>query len=316
MELTIRRVLSDLVKVWIPYAYRLDRFADLPIQLEICPSPAELPSDPADVQFWTPPYLADRSVTELLDQMPALKVVQLLTAGAEVWINRVRDGVLLCDGQGIHTSSTAELALALILSYQRRIPEFVRAQAAGEWDRTATPTPELTDSRVLIVGAGAIGDNLRHRLEACEAASVTMVARSARPGVHAVTELPGLLPDADIVVLLVPLTPDTTGLIDAKMLSHMHDGALLVNIARGPVVVTDDLVAELRSGRLHAAMDVTDPEPLPTGHPLWTLPNVLITPHVGGIVQGLMPRAYRLLEAQLRRFVAGEPMHNVVAHGY
>jgi phosphoglycerate dehydrogenase-like enzyme len=308
-------VLSDLVKVWIPYPYHLERFADLPIDLEVCPSPEEMPSDPADVQFWTPPYLAGPNVTAVLDRMPRLRVVQLLTAGAEVWINRMPDGVLLCDGQGIHTSSTAELALSLILAYQRRIPAFVRAQAAGVWDRSATPTPELTDSRVLIVGAGAIGDNLARRITACEA-SVTMVARSARGDIHGVDELPDLLPDADIVVLLVPLTAETTGMIDGKLLSRMRDGALLVNVARGPVVVTDDLVAELRTGRLHAAMDVTDPEPLPAGHPLWTLPNVLITPHVGGIVKGLMPRAYRLLEAQLRRFVAGEPMHNVVADGY
>lgn len=302
--------------MWIPYPYQLERFADLPIDLEICPSPAELPSDPADVEFWTPPYLSAPSVTTLLDRMPNVKVVQLLTAGAEVWVGRLPDHAVLCDGQGIHTSSTAELALSLILAHQRRIPAFVRAQAAGTWDQSATPTPELTDRRVLIVGAGAIGDNLARRLAACEVASVTMVARTARDGVHGVAELPDLLPDADIVVLLVPLTAATTGLVDRAFLSRMHDGALLVNVARGPVVVTADLLAELQTGRLHAAMDVTDPEPLPDGHPLWALPNVLITPHVGGIVAGLMPRAYRLLEAQLRRFVTGEPLHNIVANGY
>ena len=301
--------------MWIPYAYQLERFADLAIDLEICTSPAELPSDPADVDFWTPPYLSSKSATSLLDQMPNLKVVQLLTAGAEVWVDRMPDGAVLCDGQGIHTSSTAELALTLILAYQRRLPAFVRAQVAESWDQSATPTPELTDRKVLIVGAGAIGDNLARRLTACEA-QVTMVARRARDGVHAVAELPDLLPDVDIVVLLVPLTAETTGLVDANFLGRMRDGALLVNIARGPVVVTDDLLAELESGRLHAAMDVTDPEPLPPGHPLWTLPNVLITPHVGGIVTGLMPRAYGLLEAQLRRFVAGEPLINVVSGGY
>ncbi len=267
------------------------------------------------MEFWSPPYLADASVPVLLDEMKSIRVVQLLTAGADVWVGRMPPGTVLCDGRGIHTSSTAELALTLILSYQRRLPVLVRAQAAGEWDRSATLAPELTGRHVLIIGAGDIGQNLARRLEACEA-RVTMVARTAREGVHGVAELPDLLPQADIVVLLVPLTAETTGMVDAKFLSRLSDGALLVNISRGPVVVTDALVAEVRSGRLNAALDVTDPEPLPPGHPLWSLPNVLITPHVGGIVAGLMPRAYGLLEQQLRRFVAGEPLINVVTDGY
>jgi phosphoglycerate dehydrogenase-like enzyme len=173
----------------------------------------------------------------------------------------------------------------------------------------------LTGRRVLIIGAGAIGEALATRLIACES-TVTRVARSVRDGVHAVSELPELLPDAEIVVLLLPLTPETTGLVDAEFLGLMRDGALLVNAARGPVVVTDDLVTELQSGRINAAMDVTDPEPLPEGHPLWSLPNALITPHVAGTVQGLMPRAFDLLDAQLRRYIAGEPLINVVSDGY
>jgi len=175
--------------------------------------------------------------------------------------------------------------------------------------------PELTGKRVLIVGAGAIGEALANRVIACEA-SVVKVARTARDGVYGVTDLPKLLPEADVVVLIVPLTTETTGLVDAEFLSRMRDGSLLVNAARGPVVVTDALVAELATGRISAVLDVTDPEPLPEGHPLWSMPNVLITPHVGGAVAGLMPRAYALVRAQLERYVAGEPLDNVVTGDY
>jgi phosphoglycerate dehydrogenase-like enzyme len=146
--------------------------------------------------------------------------------------------------------------------------------------------------------------------------SLTLVARQPRPGVHGIDELPSLLPEADIVVLVVPLTPATTGLVDAAFLAAMPDGALLVNAARGPVVDTEALTAEAGKGRLAAALDVTAPEPLPPDHPLWTMPNVLITPHVGGSVRGLLPRAYRLVGDQLRRLCAGEPLENVVTDGY
>lgn len=303
------------MKIWIPYAYRLDRFEDLPVQVEICSSPTELPSDPSTVEFWAPPFLATGPVVRLADRMAQLRVVQLLSAGADAWTGHLNEHVTLCDARGVHNSSTAEWALTAILAYQRSFPAFIRSQAAGVWDRSPVPTAELTGRRVLIVGAGAIGEALAARLIACES-TVTRVARSARDGVHAVSDLPKLLPEADIVVLLLPLTPETTGLVDAGFLGHMRDGALLVNAARGPVVVTDDLVAELQSGRINAAMDVTDPEPLPEGHPLWSLPNVLITPHVAGTVQGLMPRAFDLLDAQLRSYIAGEPLINVVSEGY
>ncbi len=303
--------------VWLPYPYRPGFFDDLPMPIELCPSPTEMPSDPATVDFFVPPFLATGPVVGATATMPNLRVVQLLSAGADAWIGRVPAGVTLCDARGVHNSSTAEWALTAILSHMRHFPAFIRAQTEGRWlsrDDIGL-APELTGRRVLIVGAGAIGDALAIRLIACEA-TVVRVARTARAGVHAVDELPSLLPDVDIVVLLLPLTSETTGLVDAAFLARMRDGALLVNAARGPIVVTDALVAEVRSGRLAAALDVTDPEPLPDGHPLWSLPNVLITPHVGGAVAGLLGRAYDLVHAQLTRFVAGKPLINVVIGDY
>ncbi len=305
------------MKIWLPYPYRLDMFAELPVTVEVCPSPAQQPSSPADVEFFVPPFLSTGPVVEMTRDMPALRVVQLLSAGADAWVGRVPDGVTLCDGRGVHNSSTAEWALTAILTHMRTFPAFIRAQARGHWmsrDEIGL-APELTGKRVLIVGTGAIGEALATRLVACEA-EVVRVARSPRDGVYGIAELPKLLPEADVVVLLVPLTGETTGMVDAAFLARMRDGALLVNAARGPVVVTDDLVSEAASGRLAAALDVTDPEPLPEGHPLWSMPNVIITPHVGGAVAGLLGRAYHLVDVQLRRHLAGEPLQNVVAGDY
>ena len=278
--------------------------------------PAPLPPDPAGVEFWVPPFLAPSSVAALIDALPDLRVVQLLSAGADAWVGRLANGVTLCDARGVHDSSTAEWAATAILSYLRAFPAFIRAQAQREWtQRVYTPTDELAGKRVLVVGAGSIGEALGARLAPFEV-TLTRVARRARPGVRSADELPALLPDADVVVIIVPLTDATRGMVDAAFLSRMRDGALLVNVARGPVVDTGALTAELATGRLHAALDVVEPEPLPAEHPLWTMPNVLLTPHVAGSVRGLFPRAYGLVGDQLRRYLAGQPLENVVADGY
>jgi phosphoglycerate dehydrogenase-like enzyme len=165
------------------------------------------------------------------------------------------------------------------------------------------------------VGHGAVGSAIEARLRAFEC-EVVPVARRARDGVHAIEELPDLLGEADVVILIVPLTDQTRGLVDAAFLGRMRDGALLVNVARGQVVVTDDLVAAVQAGRVRAALDVTDPEPLPAEHPLWTSPNVLISPHVGGASSAMWPRAHRLVRQQLERFAAGEPLANVMSGDY
>jgi phosphoglycerate dehydrogenase-like enzyme len=307
------------VKVWIPHEAGLSLLGDLPaeVTVEVFAGPDDpLPSDPASVGLWVPPFLSGGAVVDLVEKLTALSVVQLLTAGADAWVGRLPESVTLCDGRGVHSSSTSEWAVTAILAYLRGFPAFARDQAAREWRYGQhTPTDELAGKRVLIVGTGDIGAATAARLAPFDV-SVTLVARTARDGVHGVGELPALLPDADVVVLLVPLTAETRGMVDAAFLAAMRDGALLVNAARGPVVRTDALVAELATGRIGAAVDVTDPEPLPPDHPLWTMPNFLLTPHVAGSVRGLFPRAYGLVGDQVRRWLAGQPLINQVRNGY
>jgi len=274
--------------------------------------PDDLPAGD-DVEFYVLPYRFRPADGEVLATLPGLKAVQTMSAGVEHIRRFVPDGVQLCNGRGIHDTSTAELALVLILASLRGLPEFVRAQERGEWRPERRES--LADKRVLIVGYGQIGEAIEARVLPFEAA-VTRVARGARVGVHAIDELPNLLPEADVVVLIVPGTEDTRGLFDARMLGRMKDGSLLVNISRGAVVDTEALLAELRQERIHAALDVVDPEPLPEGHPLWKAPNLLIAPHVGGNSSAMQPRAYKLVREQLHRFAAGEPLTNVVTGDY
>ncbi|MFI2074598.1 MULTISPECIES: 2-hydroxyacid dehydrogenase [Streptomyces] len=279
----------------------------------------DYPTDPAECSFYCVPYLKGTAVSARpLPEMSRLRVVQTLTAGVDDILPAVPllpSGTLLCNARGLHDASTAELALALTLAALRDIPGFVRAQDAGEWRQEFRPA--LADKSVLIVGYGSIGAAIEDRLVPFECARVVRVARSprttARGPVHPVAALPQLLPDADVVILATPLTDETRHLADAAFLGRMKDGALLVNIARGAVVDTEALLTELERGRLRAALDVTDPEPLPAGHPLWKAPGALITPHVGGPSSAYLPRAKALLRDQLARFVLDEPLRNVVA---
>ncbi|WP_448627286.1 2-hydroxyacid dehydrogenase [Geodermatophilus sp. URMC 64] len=246
---------------------------------------------------------------ELFAALPRLRLVQLMSAGAEKFVGRMPEGVVLCNARGAHTPSTAEWAVTATLAALRGIPEFVRAQDAGRWSPSTQRS--LVGARVLIVGAGDIGQAIGRMMAGFDV-ELTYVARTARDGVHPTAELPRLLPDADVVVLIVPVTPETTGMVDARFLAAMKDGALLVNAARGVVVDTDALVAELTGGRLRAALDVTDPEPLPEGHPLWSAPGLLLTPHVAGAVPETNARAAAAVTDQLTRVLEGRPLVNVV----
>lgn len=269
----------------------------------------DLPAGVERVDFFVPAYMGAPSTLAVMNQMPSLRVVQTLTAGVDnVW-SHLPNGVALCNARGVHDASTAELIVGLIIASLRRIDDFARAQAAGEW--LAGRYEALADKQVLIVGFGSVGEALERRLVPFEVDVVT-VARTARGDVHAFEELPTLLPQADVVVLLCPLTDETRGMVDAGFLSAMKQGALLVNAARGPVVVTDDLVQALTSHRIKAALDVTDPEPLPPDHSLWRAPGVLISPHVGGNTSAFLPRARRLVQAQLERYASGQPVLNVM----
>lgn len=279
---------------------------------------ADFPADPADASCYVVPYMKGPVVAARpLPLMSRLRVVQTLTAGVDhitPHLDQLPSGVRLCNARGVHETSTAELTLALILASLRGIPRFVQGQHTERW--YAGFYPALADRRVLIVGYGSIGAAVEDRLVPfeCEVIRVARSARTAPRGpVHALDDLRQLLPTADVVVLTTPLTEQTRGLAGAAFLGAMKDGALLVNVARGAVVDTKSLLAETESGRLTAALDVTDPEPLPAGHPLWHAPGVLISPHVGGSSSAFMPRARRLIRAQLVRFAAGEPLENVVA---
>jgi phosphoglycerate dehydrogenase-like enzyme len=262
-------------------------------------------------EFWVPP--GGSSQMTATRAMPRLRVVQALSAGVDHLIGLIPDGVILCDARGVHGGATSEWVLTAILASLRAFPAFVRDQDRREWNQHVTD--ELQGKRVLVIGAGDLGQQTARRLRAFDA-EPTLVARHARDGVHATEEIPGLLPDADIVVLVLPMTEETRHMVGGDFLARMRDGALLVNAARGSVVVTEDLLAELESGRLHAAMDVTDPEPLPADHPLWGAQNLLLTPHVGGNVRGLPARAYALVHDQVGRYAAGEPLINVVEGAY
>ncbi|WP_262059037.1 2-hydroxyacid dehydrogenase [Streptomyces sp. STR69] len=278
----------------------------------------DFPADPADCAFYVVPYMkSSETGVRPLPAMGSVEVVQTLSAGidhVQPGLKYLRPGVRLCNARGVHEASTGELALTLVLASLRGVPDFVRAQDKGEW--LGGFRPALADRSVLIVGYGSIGSAIEDRLTPFELARVARVARSGRTTergpVHPLTELPALLPDADVVILSTPLTETTRHLVDAEFLARMKDGALLVNVARGPVVDTKALLAELESGRITAALDVTDPEPLPQGHPLWQAPGVLISPHVGGPTSAFLPRAKRLVVDQLGRFVNHEPLRNVI----
>ena len=285
-----------------------------PVRYDESKGPEGLPREAAEAQVFVPGFLGQDEARQLIESCPKLRLVQLLSAGAEKFVGMLPDGVALSDCRGAHGGVTAEWVLAAILAVLREIPEFVRNQVDAHWDQHLTDT--LTGKSVLLVGAGDLAEQATRRLEPFDVGPITLVGTRARDGVHGVDELPDLLPRHDITVLLVPLTDSTRGLVDAEFLAAMPDGALLVNAARGPVVDTDALLAELRSGRLRAAVDVTDPEPLPADHPLWTAPNLLITPHVGGSVPGHLDRAYRVVVPQLEAVVAGEDPPNLVVGQY
>jgi phosphoglycerate dehydrogenase-like enzyme len=270
---------------------------------------SDLPVELSQVGFYVPKYMGPRKSLELIAQMPNLEVVQLLTVGFDAALEYVPDHVSLCNAVGVHDASTAELAVALVLASLRGIDDFARAMPQGDWIHERRLS--LVDQRVLIIGAGGVGRAIANRLVPFEA-EVTLVARSQRPGVVAISELPNLLPQMDIVILAIPLDVHTSGLVDDSFLSQMRDGALLVNVARGGVVDTQALVRHAQQGRIRAALDVTDPEPLPSEHPLWRIPGVLISPHVGGNTSAFLPRARALVEKQIGRWRSGDPLAHVV----
>ncbi|HKS47281.1 MAG TPA: 2-hydroxyacid dehydrogenase [Amycolatopsis sp.] len=267
------------------------------------------PPDLREVEFYVLPYDSGPEPPQLITKMPSLRAVQTLSAGYDNLLPLIPDGVRLANGRGLHDLSVAEHALALMLAAQRDLPRWFEQQKVESWDRVHTRS--LADSRVLLIGYGSIGRAIERSLRAGDAA-VVPVASAARPGVYGVDELPDLLPSSEIVVLVLPDTPRTRGLLGRRELALLPDDALVVNVGRGTAIDTAALTTEVTNGRLRAALDVVDPEPLPAGHPLWTAPGAIITPHVAGGSASFYPRAKKLVEAQLTRFTTGRPLANLV----
>ncbi|HEY4913661.1 MAG TPA: 2-hydroxyacid dehydrogenase [Candidatus Dormibacteraeota bacterium] len=277
------------------------------------PEGVELVSEPApDVELLVLAFEFGNDVPALFERLPGLKVVQAFSAGVDWLLPLIPPGVVLCSAVGVHDASVSEWVVAAILAMRRRLPEFGELQHRAEWNReiatqrVSDPVDDLEGKTVLVVGYGSIGKALASRLTPF-GARVVGIAQHARPDAVTPEALPRLLPTADVVVDLLPFTPDTRKFVDAKFLSRMKPGALFVNAGRGGTVDTDALLDALRSGRIRAALDVTDPEPLPAEHPLWKEPNVLITPHIAGTVAQMEARAYRFAGEQIRRYAAGQP---------
>jgi phosphoglycerate dehydrogenase-like enzyme len=304
-----------MVRTWVPTQQVADGLAGLAgVSVDVvAPDGGDLPESAAEVEFYVPPFFPTPAAIDALGQLPRLKIVQTLTAGVDRLLPRMPAGAVLCNARGAHDASTAEWVVAAILASIREFPYFATEQAAARW--SYRPTGCLTGKTVLIIGYGSIGAAIERRLIPFDV-EVLRVARTARSGVSPVSEIPALLGRADVVVLIVPVTADTIGMADAVFLSQMKDGALLVNAARGSVVVTDDLCAELRTGRLSAVVDVTDPEPLGPGHPLWSMPNAFITPHVAASTPASSSAALALVREQVSRFLSGQQLVNVITGDY
>jgi|SRR5665213_273376 len=297
---------------WVP-ARQLGLLGDLPEDVEVAPIPDDPLTDPriGEVEFVVPPFGADFSA--IFPAMTALKVVHAPGAGVDAFIDSVPDDVTLCCARGANASAVGEWTVAAILAGLRHFAFFRDEQNAGRW--TGKSPTQLGETTVLFIGYGAIAQKAEELLTAF-GPSVRRVARRARPGVETFAELPELLPTADVVVVLLPLTPETAKTVDAKFLSQMKDGALLINPSRGKIVDTGALIEALESGRITAVLDVTDPEPLPAGHPLFFAPGILITPHMAGVTKNGPRGTYRLITEQLNRFSDGQELLNIVKDGY
>ncbi|HEV2132660.1 MAG TPA: 2-hydroxyacid dehydrogenase [Terracidiphilus sp.] len=319
-----------MLRVGYPTTVLPEMMSVFPTDVDMIPVSDKMDHD-VDIEVWIPDPYSTRAM-RTWPHLRGVKLVLAMMAGTE-WIPAtVGPHVTICNAQGAHNISTAEWTLAAILASLKYFPLYYDIQKSAKWTRRfeasahyATITgdiravyppvmqEELTGKTVLLVGYGSIGKEIERMLAPFHV-DLHRVARTPRtqPKVHPVSELDGLLPNAQVVILIVPSTADTRHLINASRLALMQQGALLVNAARGPVVDTDALVAALKSGKIRAALDVTDPEPLPPDHPLWSCPNLLITPHIGGSTPQFSPRALATAAAELGRYMRGEPLRNVV----
>jgi phosphoglycerate dehydrogenase-like enzyme len=284
----------------------------IPKTLEAFPILGEIPEPEIleSIEFYIPRYMSGARALEPISKMTSLQVIQSPNAGVDDILEILPPGVTLCNARGVHDASTAELAIGLAISARRGFATFMANQSKGEWvhDRYSA----LADSRVGIVGTGSIGSMIARQLEVFDV-EVIGFSRSGKNASKTMAEFDQLLPTLDVVILILPLTSQSHHLMNRSRIDAMKPGATLVNVARGGIIDTDALVDALNRGQITAGLDVTDPEPLPKGHPLWSAPNVIITPHVGGDSTAFNPRVRALIESQLERFATGQPLINIVA---
>ncbi len=302
----------DSLIVSVPDARLANAVGDLPDGVELLEWDFESAPPRPHIDLVVPPYMGASNKLGRLAEVSS-RLVQSQSIGYDGVDELLPEGVTFANASTVHETATAELALALTLAAQRGLPEFVRNAESGTWK--SRMLPGLADRRVLILGYGGVGRAIEDRLLPFETTVVRVASRARtddRGTVHGVDELPDLLPEVDILVVVTPLTPATTGLVDEALLSALPDGALVVNVGRGPVADTDALVRHATEGRIRLALDVTDPEPLPQDHPLWSLPNVLISPHVGGASGAMLPRMAALVRRQIDHLLADEEPENIV----
>jgi phosphoglycerate dehydrogenase-like enzyme len=301
------------IKVWIPDSVGLGLLGQLPLTVSVEVFDERNGHPPSsDVVFWVLPARPSMSQVELIGRLPSLQVLQLVTAGYDDIVSHVPPGVTLCSAAGVHDGAVSEWILSVTLAILRRIPDYQRLQARGAIERTTTDS--LVGKTVLILGYGSIGKAVERLMQPFDV-NFIKVALHARPDVHPVRELPDLLPAAQILIILTPLTDLTSGMISADLMRRLPDNAVIVNAARGKIIEQDALLAELRTGRLYAALDATDPDPLPTGHALLSEPGLLYTPHVAAWTRLRHVNEYRFVAQQIHRFAAGQPLLNQVATG-
>lgn len=286
----------------------------VPASLSVCRTDGITPAleDLPKITFYVPRYMSGAAGLSPIPAMTSLKIIQSLNAGVDDVLQVLPAGVTLCNAAGVHDASTAELAVGLAIAARRGFKDFILSQENGQWIHGRNQA--LTDSKVAIIGSGNIGRKIAELLQGFNV-EISTFNRSGHDGCQPISLLDQLLPDFDLVILIVPLSDQTRGMFNLARLQKMKKGATLVNVARGPVVDTGALLQVLEAGHISAALDVTDPEPLPPEHPLWRAPNCIITPHVGGDSEAFVPRGRALIEAQLARYAAGELLENMIVAG-